>query len=279
MKLRVWLARCVMAIVLSVLIGACGSGSGGPEPTPTPTPTPTPGPPPPPANAPPTITSLTSSSSRVEADETVDFSADVQDAETPVDQLTYEWSAAPMGGTFRGSGRKVTWQAPHLQPTPAVYTITLTVTEKDLKVTSSVQVHYNDSYREVTRLGTDFLVDKFGNYNISPQECVSNFSDSCPGKREELSQIQGNRQNFQILSATFSPDTITLNADKTSGTVSGPCVFQDIVKATGRRERVSGICTLTTVYENWQWYLCDSHFTGTGTTPLSLLKFRVPGVR
>ena len=146
-------------------------------------------------------------------------------------------------------------------------------------VSASVQVHYNDSVAELTSLGKDFLENKFGNYNVSPQECVSNFSDSCRGKADELADITANRQNFQILSATYSVDSITLNSDKTFATVVGPCVFIDIIKASGAKERVSAICTLTAVYENFRWFLCESHAAPGpgGTTPLSLLRGRVPG--
>src|SRR5436190_6070791 len=127
-------------------------------------------------------------------------------------------------------------------------------------------------------LSTDFLVTKFGNYNVRPQECVSNFIDSCPGKAFELSDITAERQNFQILFATFSVSSITFDSDKKSSTVVGPCVFFDIVKESGVRERVSAICTLTGVYENFKWFLCDSHAAAGpgGTTPLSMLRGRVP---
>jgi hypothetical protein len=276
------------AVALAVLIGGCSGGSMVPQPiTPTPTPTPTPPPVPTIVNTPPTIASVTPTSPRVEADQTVDVTVDVQDAETPVDQLTYEWSAAPSAGVFTGSGRTVTWRAPHLQTTPDLYTITVTVTEKfteggvakEFKVASTVPIHYNDSYRDVNRLATDFLVDKFGNYNVTPQQSVSNFSDSCPGKASELSDVQANRQFFQILSATFSGATVTFNRSMTEGAVVGRCEFEDITKATGKKQRVTGVCTLTTVYENWQWFLCDSSFSLTGSVPLGGLRFRAPGAR
>ena len=51
-------------------------------------------------------------------------------------------------------------------------------------VSKSTTVHYNDSPAEVKFLGYDFLVLKFGNFNVSPAEAVSNFSDSCPGKAD-----------------------------------------------------------------------------------------------
>jgi hypothetical protein len=231
-------------------------------------------------------------SSRVDADEAVELIADVQDDETPIEQLTYQWSTDKGIGTFtaiNGNPRDVRWQAPHGQKTPDAYVVTLTVTEsyeengesKQNKVSASTSVHYNDSRTELTNLGTDFIVNKFGNYSVGPAECVSNFSDSCPGKADELSDITANRQFFHILSATFSVDSIAFNADKTFATILGPCVFVDIVQTSRQKERVPGLCMLTGVYENWKWFLCASHTQPPGnvTTPISLLRYRAPGVR
>jgi hypothetical protein len=143
-----------------------------------------------------------------------------------------------------------------------------------------VQLHYNDSASEVTALGKDFLENKFGNYNVSPQECVSNFSDSCRGKQEELADITDNRLNYHILSGMYTVASIAFNGDKTKGTVIGSCVFEDIpgpsMAHAGQRERVSGDCLLTTIYENWRWFLCDSHFSN-GSATIESLRGRVPG--
>jgi hypothetical protein len=40
---------------------------------------------------------------------------------------------------------------------------------------------------------------------------------------------------------------------------------------------VSGICTLTAVYEDWRWFLCSSHFKGLDISLLGSSRFRVPG--
>jgi len=233
---------------------------------------------PPATNAPPTITSLTSSGPRVEADEEVQLTASVQDAETPIDQLVYDWSAKPVNGVFNGNGRVVRWRAPHLQPTPDLYTITLNVTEnftangqpQQNKAASTVQVHYNDSYREIATIGRRFLTSLFPDYSVSPDQAVQDFTDSCPGKAAEREDVANNRANFHILSGTYAISSLDLNADKTFGSVSGTCVFHDIPTATGKEEIVTGICSLTAVYENWQWYLCDSHFAGTSVSTTSL---------
>src|SRR6267142_1196909 len=69
---------------------------------------------PPKPNEAPVISSLATSSPRVEADGQVTVTAVVQDAETPIDQLAYQWSAAPVNGEFSGAGREVRWRAPRL---------------------------------------------------------------------------------------------------------------------------------------------------------------------
>jgi hypothetical protein len=242
-------------------------------------------------NTAPTIESVTISTPRAEANREIQVTASVKDAETPVDQLTYTWSASPQNGTFTGSGAAAMWRPPAGQTTPDLYTIALTVTErftsagqpKTNTVSSSATVHYNDSPAEVTFLGKDFLEAKFGNYNVSPAEAVSNFSDSnsCRNsKASELSDVERNRKNFRILSATYSVDAIAFNVDNTRATVRGRCVFEDIPNSgvnAGKPQRVTGICTLTNVYENFRWFLCGSEFSGTGTTLLSLEPGRVPG--
>lgn len=236
-------------------------------------------------NTPPTITEVTVTGERVEADEEVEIMALVGDEETPLDQLTYTWSAAPSAGTFTGDGPVVRWRAPKQQTSPDTYTFTLTITEtytsageakENTVVSSPVAVHYNDSVAEVTGVAEQFYRD-FGTFSVSPEQCVRNFSDNCKGKQEELEDIRGNRATTHILSSTYTATHITFNSSRTSGTIMGPCTFEDIPNGTGRRQRVSGDCLLTTVYENWRWLLCDSNFLNGRTTPASNLRYRVPG--
>ena len=261
---------------------ACGDSSTTPS-SPTPTPQPTP-------NTPPTIVSLTAGSQRVDADAEVTLTAVVQDAETPLDQLTYQWSSTPMGGDFIGSGAQIRWRAPRGQTTPGTYSIKLTVVEKYVsagqpvqqEVSKSIDVHYNDSPAEVRRIGMRFLTELFPDFTVPPAAAVQDFSDSCSGKSFELSDVTNNRKNFHILSGSFSPGPIDFNSAKTSATVSGQCTFVDIPTDPAnpfynRRESVTGICTLTAVYESWRWYLCTSSFRGISTTPLNQLRYRVPG--
>ena len=61
--------------------------------------------------------------------ETVDVSAQVRDAETPIEELSF--SGRHTVGTFEGTGRSVTWKAPdEVERTPAMVTISVKVVEK-----------------------------------------------------------------------------------------------------------------------------------------------------
>ena len=267
-------------LIGAVLLSSACDGKTALSPSP---PLPVPGPvaPPPsvPQNTAPRINVIYMSSNRVEADERLELAADVVDEETPIDQLFYQWTSDKGTGMFIGSGRILEWQAPHLKPTPDIYVLTLTVVERyedggevaENRTSASVKVHYNDSNREIWDLGLTFLND-FTTYTTSPEACVRNFSDSCRGKQAELSDIRENRKNFQILSGKYALNDIALNGNKTFGTSHVSCEFRSLVKATGKTETATGICTLTAVYEpeTWQWYLCDSLFSGTATSNLNL---------
>ena len=246
-------------------------------------------PPPVVRNDAPVIASIAISSPRVEADQAVVATAFVSDAETPLDQLTYQWSATPVDGTFTGSGPIATWRAPRQQATPDLYTLKLLITEKytsagqpkENSVSSTVQVHYNDSPKEILTLSMRFITELFPTSTIPAQQAVADFSDSCSEKASEYNDVANNRINFQILSGTYTNVSVTPNGDRTFADVSGTCVFRDIPKDpknpnVGRTETVTGICRLTAIYENWKWWLCSSRFEGVGVTTSSL-RYRVPG--
>jgi hypothetical protein len=277
------------AVGLSFAIAACGSSPTAPSTPPVV------------VNTPPVIDSVKISATRAEADQDIAVTASVHDVETPLDQLTYTWSASPHNGTFTGTGASVTWRAPKGQTTPDVYTITLTVTEHYTSagkaetnvVSSSATVHYNDSNAETVGLASLFLKD-FGTFTVSAEECVRNFTDQgidvlnedcATQKAQELSQIQNNRKNYHILNSTFTATVVTFAPSMTRGEVDGPCVFEDIpnlgddppVPNEGKRELVAGTCQLTTMYENFQWRLCGSHFIPPFNTTLETLFGRVPG--
>jgi hypothetical protein len=265
-------ADFIYVLVIVILASGCGGSPTGPREIVSPPPVDTT---PSKPNDVPVVNSLTTSSPRVEADQEVVVTARVQDDVTPIDQLTYEWSAKPVNGTFSGSGPQVRWRAPHLEATPGTYTLTLTVIEKytdkgvakENRATADVQVHYNDSYAEISKLSVTFLND-FATYSIGAEQCVRNFSDNCPGKKAELSDIQANRINLQIQSARLGTPAVVLNGDLIRANSNVPCTFVSVQKATGKTETATGTCLLTAVYENFKWFLCDSHFTGTATTTI-----------
>jgi hypothetical protein len=246
-------------------------------------------PPPVVRNDAPIIASIKVSSTRVEADQAIVATAFVADAETPLDQLTYQWSATPVDGTFTGGGPIATWRAPRQQTTPDLYTLKLLITEKytsagqpkENSVSSTVQVHYNDSPKEIMAISMRFITELFPTSTIPAQQAVADFSDSCSEKASEYNDVANNRINFQILSGTYTNVSVTPNSDRTFADVSGTCVFRDIPKDpknpnVGKTETVTGICRLTAIYENWKWWLCSSRFEGIGVTTSSL-RFRVPG--
>lgn len=223
----------------------------------------------------PVITSLTASSDRVEAGQPLQLAAAVTDGGFQPTQVSLAWSASPNNGTFSGTGTQQAWTAPVAPAqTPDTYTLTLSATAKyksagqaeQYSPQSSVQVHYNDSDREITALSLQFLKD-FTTFSVSPEQCVRNFSDACQGKADELSDITNNRRLFHILGGTYSIQSITYDATKTYAHITAPCTFYDIPNATGVPETVQGICLLTATYQNWQWYLCISNFQGIATTP------------
>jgi hypothetical protein len=268
-----WLLTAAATVAFAV------EGCGSPPAAPTPTP-------PVVNNTPPIIQSMKVSADRVEADHELDVTASVTDAEVAPETLTYMWSASPANGTFTGSGPVVRWRAPTQQKTPDLYTLTLTVTEtflsaglpKQNQVSSTVQVPYNDSPAEVRALAEEFYKD-FGNSSVSAAACVRNFSDSCRGKQEELANIQGNRDrtDYRIVGSTLSSSPhLTFDSGMTRGTFLQPCTFEDVSTTTGKRQRVSGDCYLSTVYEQWRWWLCDSHFFN-GMVTSESLRYRVPG--
>ena len=280
-------AASALAFAFSLAIGAC---SGSPTISTVTPPVVTP---PVVVNTPPTITSVTIGATRAEAGQGVQVTASVKDAETPVDQLTYAWSATPTNGTFNGTGATVTWTPPSGVTTPDLYTITLTVTEhytsagqaQQNVVSSSATVHYNDSKKESVDLASLFLQD-FGTFTTSPAQCVRNFSDNIAcQKGNEFTDITYNRANYHILSSTFTATSVTFDQPRQNGVVDGPCVFEDIPNVgenppltnAGKRELVAGTCHLTTVYENFQWRLCVSNFLAPYNTTIESLRGRVPG--
>jgi hypothetical protein len=241
------------------LLAACGDSPSAPTPPPVVN------------NQPPTIVSVVAGAERVEAGAEIEVSATVTDPETPVEQLTYAWSSLPAGGVFTGNGARVRWRAPAGAPSPDTYRFMVTVSEQYMSQgrpqtntvsSSSAGTHYNDSVAEITAIAAQFYQD-FGTYSVSAAQCVRNFSDSCSGKTEELRDIQDNRNrtDFRIVGSTLlgSP-SVSIGSQRVTAEYRQRCQFEDVEIRTGRRYRLEGGCYLTAVYQNWRWWLCESHF-------------------
>ena len=291
-RARVAVAVC-FAGVSALVVAACGDDSPtGPTP-----------PPPPVVNTPPVIRSLSAAPTRLEVrlstcagttpcPTRTTLTATVEDVETPAAQLAYQWFAAGSGGaslgTFEGSGATVTWTAPDTLAGPQTVDIRLTVVERyasrvggpidsENRVSSTVGVRLHDSVKEVGDLATLFLTD-FSTSSKPPAEVVRNFSDACPGKAAEATDVANNRQNYLILnyalgrptvSVTFAPSpcgalarpeghacaqlTCQWTARCLPGAVPGECT-PGVVGTT------SGNCVLSAIYEREQWWLCDSRY-------------------
>jgi len=271
--------RATFAVALMAILSAAGCGGPGTGPTPPPPP-----PPPPPVNTPPQIRSVSASDARAEADVPITLTAAVEDLETPVGNLTYTWSADT--GTFSGTGATVTWVAGQDAVTPADVVLTLTVTERyttgslqvENKVSGTTTVRLNNSPRELRELSLRFLGD-FANSRISPEQCVSEFSDSCRGKKDELEDIEDNRHDFEIMGSTLRHSSLSIAPSRTTATVHTSCSFTSRVITTSPREEscrdgrcplgsvgsVQGDCWTTNVYEKGRWWICESHFSSAGT--------------
>lgn len=260
-------------LALAAVVAALAACNGTVPPAPTPPITQ-----PPPivhvANTPPTIKSITIPVARAEVDQDVTVTAEVEDAETPVDQLQYKWSAN--AGTFSGDGRSVTWRlAKGSAATPVDVTMALTVTERYQDVddagkpitrvntatqNSATSLRVHDSVAELSKIGVRFLVDYFGNSNVSPEACLVDFWDGCRGKSDELSDIRNNRATLTQLYADAHVSTITFNDSKTEAEMWVACTFRARDKATGVEGGVTGDCYLSAVYQQGRWWLCDSNF-------------------
>lgn len=272
-------------------MAGCGGSSNGPTPI-TPSPSSSPPSSGPALNVAPVIESITAEAERIEVNTDVSLTAVVKDAETPLDQLTYEWKADV--GTFSGEGTTVKWRAPVDIRTPADYTITLTVTEmygnpdalgvrpKNVSTAISPVIRVHNSPKELGDMSILFLSD-FATSSTPTSTCLRNFSDSCPGKAEEKRDIDDNRTYLEILSSSLNLRNVTIGTSRTTAKMSVACAFTSrIVKCptpgpgssacvVGSVESVKGDCTLTGVYEQKRWWLCDSHFNGTVTAAVRRL--------
>jgi hypothetical protein len=234
-------------------------------------------------SAPPVVTSVVARGARTnepagfaDLDEEVTVTAAVQDPDTPLDQLTYEW-AAP-AGAFRGSGASVTWRAPVAGVVPASITLTLTVVDPANRVVATTTVNLHDSGKEVGDLAREFLLDFSDSRITSPDVVVRHFSTSarCRDSRQaEIDDVNKNREFYRIESSSIGPARVNVafGGRPCSFRPAGgdacaavPATWQSLCLKTnpectaGERPRVDGIDYVTAVFEQSSWRLCASTY-------------------
>lgn len=236
----------------------------------------------------PVVNALTATSTQANApadfanlNEDVAVKAAVTDAETPVSQLTFEWSADV--GTITGTGPSVTWRMPATASTPRSATVTLRVVEPlgggggSQSTTAKATLSLHDSVAEVGNISRQFLLD-FSDSSMPGSYVVRNFWEGCSGKAEELSDVNNNRLYYTILSSTIGQPTNVTIGFKAGCVVPGrgardgdgcavvQCLWRDLYKPTGAIGTTSGPDYLTAVYRNSRWWLCSSDFPSGSTT-------------
>jgi hypothetical protein len=257
-----------LAAAVAVILGA--SCAGPTKPTP-------PSPPPPPVvdpATPPIIRSIDVPSSRVEAGTTVVITAVVEDAETPLAQLAFQWTAS--SGAVTGSGATATWQIPKGMTAGVDVVITLTVVDTYDAVVNNVVVkqqfvvartapafRVHDSNAEVKELARKFLEDLFGDTSVPPEACMVDFADVCAnfgeGKINELEQIVSHRASVVLTNAqVLNQNVVFFNPG--FGTVHSATLYTGHLKDNPFISSGCGDYELTMVYINNRWWICESYF-------------------
>ena len=146
-------------------------------------------------------------------------------------------------------------------------------------------VHVHDHAREVGDMATLFLRD-FSDSRVPPSTVMRNFLPGCYGTKDEQDQVDGNRVNYTILSATVGAAQVAVDFDgvcpyssRDGDACSASRVRWESRKLNGETEIVEGSDQVAAVYRQDRWWLCDSSFDGrkvggTSTGFLELLRGR-----
>lgn len=234
-------------------------------------------------NTPPTIKSIVAQGKRAKQPanfgdygEALTVTAVVEDAQTNPAALKYQWSAA-CGGTFTGTGAQVEWKTPATGANATTCLVELIVSDGPRVVTGTAPVRLHNSAAEVAAYALEFL-NEFADSNLPADErIVRNFSDSCPGKAAELSDVTNNRATRIINSHIYgTPATTVAFGSMCRTKTADACVitsaeWQSTVKATGAPETAKGISTISGIYRDSRWWLCDSSFDGKSSLGLHFL--------
>jgi len=143
-------------------------------------------------------------------------------------------------------------------------------------------VSATDTSEVIGQMGVAFL-NRFVASEVSPEACLVDFTDACPGKRDELSDIRYNRVHFDILGSRLGQPTVRIATTGVTANISIPCAFDSrAIKCdtpdcvVGSMGYVTGNCTLTSVRETAGWRLCTSNFSGIAVTPSAQFFFGPP---
>ena len=237
-----------------------------------------------PPNTAPMITSLTAAGTRpneppnfADWGEVIRLNAVVTDAETPVASLGYEWQQ-PCGGTIRGTGAQVEFQAP-FSSTSATCTIRLIVADGPHLVERSVVINIHDSVGEVRALAQQFL-DDFADSTVTPATAVRNFSDKCEGKEDELDDVAENRKTRLINSHDYGTPSVNIRfagicpfrSRSGDACVATTVRWQSTILTTKQPETTTGTSHITAIYDRPRWWLCRSEFQGSSSSGLTFMK-------
>jgi hypothetical protein len=210
--------------------------------------------------------------------EVITVTAVVEDAETNPALLTYTWNAS-CGGTFTGTGRQVSWRTPATGTTASTCNVELIVNDGTRVVTGTLPVRLHNSTAEVGALVLEFLTE-FAKQEIIPELIVRNFSSSCPGKAAEVKDITDNQATRRINSYKYGTPAVTVAFGgtckmKTSDACSTMAVeWNSTITAgpkTGTTEIAKGTSTISGIYRDGRWWLCDSMFDGASSLGLHFM--------
>lgn len=200
--------------------------------------------------------------------ETITVTLVIQDAESQPAQLSYQWQAC--GGSFNGTGPQVEWTASPIGTLPSRCTIQVAVTDGPHVVSTSIEVRLHNTVVEVGALALEFLTD-FANNLMPAATTVRNFSSSCPGKASEQSDVEDVRRDFTINTYTYGTPAVNVAFGGMCKTkIADACVttaveWRSTHKPTGQPRVATGISTISGIYRDSRWWLCDSLFDGPST--------------
>jgi IPT/TIG domain-containing protein len=217
--------------------------------------------------------------------EEIIVAATVEDADTPSDQLVFQWTAD--AGTFSDTGASVKWQAPADVLAPTTVTLSVTVSDNTgNSANSSTTISLHDSVKEIGSLAREFLAD-FSDSNRDAAFVVRNFSKSarCESERDsEFSQIDDNRKLYRITSSSVGAPTVkvqfasrpcTYEPRDGDACATVPAAWDSVCVTTGSTctpGRSDGIDHVTAVFEQSQWRLCASYYQPRGAARPSFIR-------